>query len=151
MTAEAQRFLSRTKAMPSGCIEWNGAKNRAGYGDFNRKIDGKWKTCKAHRYAWEMTHGEAPEDRHVLHKCDNPACVNPEHLFLGTHQDNMRDRLEKRRFPVGESHRNSVLTTEQVREIRSSAMNAGRIAKVFCVSKVTVNKIRRGAAWRDIA
>jgi hypothetical protein len=77
------------------CWVWTGARNAAGYGDFHR--GGGMNHVFAHRYSWELVHGSLPEGRLVLHHCDNPPCVNPKHLFDGTHADNTRDMIRKGR------------------------------------------------------
>jgi hypothetical protein len=82
------------------CIEWQGYRDRDGYGitSMGHIYDGTLKNgVRAHRKSWIETHGPIPEGLHVLHKCDNPSCVNVEHLFLGTHTDNMRDMWKKGR------------------------------------------------------
>ena len=97
------KFISTPKqvfdryTIPSdGCWNWNGYRNKTGYG-FTR-IGGRGsKGILAHRLSWVLHHGEIPEGLHVLHKCDNPSCVNPNHLFLGTNLDNIKDRTAKGR------------------------------------------------------
>ncbi len=88
-----QRFWSKVEMIPfHSCWEWTGDMNKAhgkNYGRFNMK--------KAHRISYELTYGKIPDGLFVLHKCDNPPCVRPEHLFLGTHLDNMRDKVLKGR------------------------------------------------------
>ncbi len=78
---------------PNGCWPYTGFKKWDGYGWVRRGE----KNIAAHRYAWILTHGEPAEGLHVLHDCDNPPCCNPAHLFLGTHQDNMDDKVAKGR------------------------------------------------------
>lgn len=79
------------------CVEYEGALGPLGYGIAHRYVDGVRRTLGAHRLAWIETHGEIPEGLCVCHSCDNPACVNVEHLWLGTHGDNARDRMSKGR------------------------------------------------------
>lgn len=83
------RFIAKTRLAPSGCLEWVGAKTRDGYGHaFCRRGS----TRLAHRIAYELVNGPVPPDMLVCHRCNNPACVNVDHLYVGTQQDNMADR-----------------------------------------------------------
>jgi hypothetical protein len=78
----------------TGCWEWIAGKDRAGYGRIWAK-----KNRTAHTVSYETYVGVIPEGMHVLHNCDNPACINPDHLWLGTHDDNMADKAKKKRYP----------------------------------------------------
>lgn len=87
------------------CWEWMRALDKRGYGQIVAKLpEKKQASFRAHRVAWELTNGKIPEGLWVLHKCDNPKCCNPDHLFLGTHQDNMDDAVSKQRMAHGENH-----------------------------------------------
>ena len=118
------------------------------YGQF--KLNGKMK--KAHRVAWELGHGEVPKGLMVLHECDNPTCVRPSHLFLGTHEDNMRDMVKKGRPATGiRNGRNNVkLTEEEVKEIRADTRTQREIAESFNVCQMTVCKIKNRTTWKHI-
>jgi len=122
------------------CWEWTGSKSR--YGAI--RINGKNK--KANRVAWELTYGPIPEGLHVLHKCDNPGCVNPKHLFLGDHTDNMQDMVKKGRGGRAK------LTLDQVKEIRSigRSVTSGTIGKQYGISETQVCAILRGDQWGSI-
>ncbi len=94
----ADVFWSRTKKGQNGCIEWAGCTDRGGYGRVGKRQE------PAHRIAYKLTKGE-PGELLVCHACDNRRCVNPDHLWLGTHDDNMRDMVEKgRHFRSGQTH-----------------------------------------------
>ncbi len=140
---------------PGGCWVWMAGTDRYGYGVITRKRAGKNINKRAHRLSWEISKGTIPNGLHVLHRCDNPPCVNPEHLYLGTHLDNMRDRLERGWFkrgyaPRGKSNGNSKLTGEQVKEIRklSETMTHQSIAEIFHISQSHTTNIINGKSWR---
>lgn len=94
----------------------------------------------AHRHAWVLAHGPIPEGLFVCHSCDNPPCVNPDHLFLGTHDDNMADMTAKGRAGVK-------LTRADAEAIRSDPRSGRAVAADFGVSATTVSNIRRGKTW----
>ena len=125
------------------------SKVRGGYGRF-RLGDKKF---LAHRLAWQFTHGSIPEGLCVCHHCDNPGCVNPHHLFLGTRTDNMQDAVRKGRIAhqTGEAHGMSKLTENEVLEIRGLLAEGKRsgedIGAKFGVSRQTVFKIKTGKVW----
>lgn len=101
-----------------GCWIWAAARTKTGYGTVGV---GNGKTSQAHRVSWELCVGPIPDGMQVLHKCDNPPCVNPDHLFIGTNDDNMKDRKAKGRYDLrGEKNPLSVLTEDAVRDIREN-------------------------------
>lgn len=137
-----------------GCWGWTGATN----GQDNRA---KLGNRIAARVAWELTNGPIPKGKWVLHRCDNPNCVRPDHLFLGTRADNMRDAFEKGRgnfqrnpdlLPRGEQHQKAKLTEAQAAEIYKRR-HAGERVKVlaleFEVSGPTITNIAQGKYWRS--
>ena len=131
------------------CIEWTGARNAQGYG--RRGFRGtNW---HAHRVAWTEQRGEIPEGMCVLHHCDNPPCVNVDHLFLGTKFDNNMDKITKGRanMPAGERHFKTTLTQEDVRAIRNSSATNAALVKQYGVVHQTISNIRLGRTWKAVA
>lgn len=135
----------------NGCRVWVGrAVANLGYGRFSIGHDSI--NVRAHRAAWILANGPIPDGIYVCHKCDNPKCTNPEHLFLGTPRDNMLDKKVKGRCippPVhrGEAHHNAKLTSETVQEIRASGDSAKILSARFGVSEETIYRVRRGKSW----
>lgn len=111
-------------------------------------------TVLAHRYSYEMHHGEIPEGMFVMHTCDNGMCVNPDHLKVGTPLDNSADMMRKKRnkgrAPIGTANANSVLTPDLVRIIRASPMYHAEIARVLGVSPQTIRAVRSGLTWSHV-
>lgn len=137
-----ERFWEKVEKA-EGCWLWTGALGANGYGV--TFLDGKIK--RAHRVSWLMATGtEVPSNLDCCHKCDNRRCVNPDHLFIGTRRDNMRDCVMKGRHPVK-------LTVENVREIRARSA-AGEVARTisasFGIHKNHVYKVVSGKAWSHV-
>lgn len=121
MKSEYERWESKVdKETESGCWHWTGAKYRKGYGHFRRYINGKWVMYKAHRFSFEYFNKTdlLDPEKFVCHTCDNPQCVNPSHLFLGTRQDNVDDCVSKNRHGFGINQEHTRLSTDQIKEIR---------------------------------
>lgn len=133
-------------ATANGCLEWTGLRPEGRYGTISSGPP-EHKMLRTHRVAYEIAYGPIPDGLHVLHKCDNPPCCNPEHLFLGSHDDNMKDMAAKKRSPHGEAHPHAKLTAEQVEEIKNR-VNAGElhreVAADLGVDKTTVTRIVNG-------
>ena len=138
-----------------GCWEWSAARNGLGYGAFGLNRDDM---MPAHRFSWELHFGPIPSGLFVCHHCDNPPCVRPDHLFLGTPLANVRDMVRKGRARTGdhkgERNANARLTDDQVREIRvrrSAGERAKDLAAEFGVTPPLISYIARRTAWRHIA
>lgn len=135
--------------LADGCVPWMGHKNSLGYGQFG--MNGK--NVRAHRYAWEQVYGPIPDGLCVCHTCDNPPCINVEHLFLGTITDNIADKVAKERQPRGESQGTAKLTEQEVIEIRAR-VQAGEIQKgiasEYGVCPGTISFIVRGDTWKHV-
>lgn len=129
----------------TGCWLWSGAKSGAGYGKIARVIDGKKKYLKAHRVMASLVIGDVT-DKFVCHTCDVPSCCNPEHLFIGTAQDNVTDMISKGRMynrNKGHDSVNAKLTPEQIHIIRSTNIPQYILAAEFGVGQTTVGRVRR--------
>ena len=111
------------------------------------------KCMLTHRFIWEQCFGEIPDGMFVCHKCDNPACINPEHLFLGTHTDNMHDMKEKGRAQRGESHHRARLTEEEVKKIRNEYVPWDKnhsirvLAKKYKIGTTGIFDVVRRKSW----
>lgn len=134
------------EVLESGCIEWTGYRTEQGYGQL---WNGK-RRIMAHRASWEEKNGKIPEGMHVCHKCDNPPCINPEHLFLGTDFDNMRDKIEKGRQAKGSQL--GKLSEDDVVSIKRKIGKVLQkdIAKEFGVSAATIYYIEKGKTWKHV-
>ena len=141
-------FVTRTRQV-GDCVEWIGRRDENGYG---RISSGGLQNVGAHRVAWILANGGIPASLCVLHRCDNPPCVNVAHLFLGTVGDNNRDRSAKGRtigFAGGEDHPRSKVSSYQVemmRNLHSRGMRPRQIAEMVGLSRSQVAKIVTGKA-----
>ena len=143
------RLLARC-SKSTGCWEWNGSSDAKGYGRIN--IGNK--PMLVHRTSWEVFRGPIPNGMYVLHRCDNPRCIRPEHLFLGDQQMNMDDKAAKKRHRYGVSrgsdHGCSKLTEKQVREIRASSGPSRIVAENYGISGRQVRDIRTLKSWKHV-
>ena len=119
------------------CWNYSGAKNSSGYGWVSRNS----KQISASRWMWFLIHGAIPQGMHVLHRCDNPACVRPKHLYLGTHKQNMIDRADRRRCPTQKLSREAV---KEIRVLRSNGWTVQAIADRFHISNSHASAVSRG-------
>lgn len=145
MTEWLPRFLTKVRRDGSGCHLWTGAKDRCGYGRFG--IAGV--NLRAHRVMFEHVYGPIPAGLTVLHSCDTPACVNPDHLRAATHAENMADMARKGRADskLGARNGHAKLSASQVAEIRNTTAPAAEAAQRFGVHWATIYKIRAGRSW----
>ena len=149
----ADRFWEKVEVRgPDECWLWMAYLRPSGYGSMGT---GHSPSCLAHRVSYELAKGPIPtgEGWHgtcVLHRCDNPRCVNPAHLFLGTHADNMRDASTKRRFPYGESSHSAKITAEVAQEIRASRLPQKELGQRYGISQSCVSLIKSGHIWRHV-
>ena len=150
----AKRFWAKVdKSTNKDCWDWGGAVGINGYGRISRG-DGTGKDSFAHRVSWEIHCGPIPEGMYVLHKCDNPSCVNPAHLFLGTMADNAKDKVRKGRSTFGEKNINAKLTEKEVIEIRqlyaTGEYTHEKLSEQFGVSRVMIGYIVKGRNWKHV-
>lgn len=143
------RLVDRS-AGENGCWPWLGAVNHSGYGMMrvNRR------TVRAHRVSYSLEHGPQPPAVFVCHRCDNPICVNPKHLFAGTCADNVRDMVSKQRHLRGTQKNQAILTEEIVAEAKRQVLGGrsmNSIAKELSVSPSAVRNAVLGITWRHVA
>ena len=152
LTEEA-RFLKRViVGNQSECWPWTGSVMKIGWHGQWRNADGKIEPT--HRAAWRLFKSQIPQGSHVLHRCDNPICVNPNHLFLGSQADNARDMWTKGRakpgVSLGERHGMSKVTESMVREIRTSSESGVSLSRRLGITPTTVCDIRKRRTWDHI-
>lgn len=146
-----ERFLRHVNKTTT-CWLWTGTKRGNGYGSFRGNMG---LVVATHRFSYEKYIGLIPNGCHVLHTCDNPSCVKPEHLFLGTHTDNMRDMWKKgRNTHVGEKNSRSILTEDKVIEMRKMYAMGGyshaALGIIFGVARTTAAYALSGKSWGNI-
>lgn len=142
-------FWAKVDSFSESCWTWKGCRIR-GYGSFRI---GPGKMARAHRFAWGDIMGPIPLGLHVLHRCDNRACVNPQHLFLGTSKDNSEDMVQKGRSTAGEknpAHKLTWIDVEEIRRLHSQGLGCRRIARQFSVNKSIVLDILNGKSWKQM-
>lgn len=149
-----ERFWAKVQKTDA-CWLWTGGTNEWGYGSFywRERSGAKGGMRAAHRAAYELAVGRIPPGMHVLHRCDNPPCCRPDHLFLGTNADNSTDKVDKRRHPYGVTSPNHKLTDDAIRAIRAEA-SAGVthrvLAKRFNVSQPAISNIANRKRWAHV-
>ena len=155
--AALKRRMIGKVAKSGKCLVWTGTKITNGYGVVGlgvKRNDGSrsHKTILAHRAAWIIRHGSIPDGMLICHHCDNPPCVKPSHLFVGTAKDNMQDMIRKGRqnytYTQGEAHPLSKLTRDQARAIFVDPRNDRIIGEEYGVSKYLVYSIQNRVCWK---
>ncbi len=148
MKALVDRLLEKVRHAESGCWEWIGTRKDDGYGlmRYPRKYVG------AHRISYQEFVGPIPDGLHVLHRCDNPRCINPKHLFIGTNADNVADKLAKGRQPRhhGELNPKARLTEQDVIDIRASQEMGIALAAKYGVTPTQISYIRHRKSWGHV-
>lgn len=143
-----ERLQQKFTVAPSGCWEWNSPRpdNRANTFLYQGTVQ------IAYRASWKIRNGAIPDGLCVLHRCDNGLCVNPEHLFLGTHMDNRNDMLSKGRDNVAKGERvtSAKLTANDVADIKASKLNGNQLSKIYGVHRRTIYDILDGKTWTHI-
>jgi hypothetical protein len=157
---EAERFWAMVdKGDGSGCWLWTGGTvGRPGggdYGSFKAWVDGRWRTVRANRYAYELVVGPIPDGLVVRHTCDTPECVRPDHLLLGTHADNIADRdaRGRGRAPQGEDNGHARLTAAdipRIHDLLAGGLSQREVGMRVGVHQSQVSRIIRGRAWQSV-
>jgi hypothetical protein len=148
MNETEQRFWTHVQKT-DGCWVWTGSVTGLGYGKFYHDCT----STRAHRFVWASVHGSIPPGLEVCHHCDNPPCVRPDHLFLGTHVDNMEDRDRKGRTVHGERHYRAQLTDGDVMEIRRTFARGASHKALATQLNIPIHRIANitsGRTWKHL-
>ena len=142
----SERLAELSVTEESGCIRFTGHLDGEGYG---RIMVARVKYM-AHRLSYYLSNGTIPDGYVVRHKCDNPSCINPEHLEVGTQADNIADKVSRGRQARGSGAGRAILTEESVREIRSSPLKVSELSTLYGVSVVSIRNILRRKTWQHV-
>jgi len=147
----AEERFAKSVVKTDGCWIWKASRDKNGYGIFRGELAGVLFT-RAHRFSYALHTGDLLVGMQALHTCDNPCCVNPDHLFSGTIADNMRDKVQKgrSRAPVGEQNGHAILTERQVRRILKDPRPYAEIASEYNVAASTIGSIKQRYSWKHI-
>lgn len=137
------------------CWKWKSSLNNKGYGQFGCVYRGKWRTVLAHRYSWELNRGPISKGGLILHRCDNPSCVNPAHLFIGTQAENLADMVQKGRAYKGGATRGEQNGNHKIRacdaiQIRDAPGTLHEVALQFGISPSQILRIRQLKSWAHV-
>lgn len=149
--SEECRLLSKIEKKENGCWEWQRFKTYQGYGWSAIKE----KTMSAHRHSYIIFKGEIPEDKFVCHKCDNPGCINPDHLFLGTQKENMLDKSRKKRcqntkgslHPLSRFNENDIV---KMKKLYKKGLSQTKIAKIYKCDQSHISRIMANKSWSHV-
>lgn len=143
-----ERLISKSAIREgSGCWEWTASRFNNGYGKFWHGGENRG----AHRVSYELYHGSIPDGMYVCHRCDNPACINPDHLFLGTSRDNAADKVAKERQARGLGHGLAKLTEADIQAIREATdISNIELGKRYGVHNSSISRIRLGKTWAHV-
>lgn len=149
----AEYLSQRLEIQSNGCWNFTGYIARHGYGTTTQKYWKQYGKFLAHQLTYILYKGPIPENMCVCHTCDNRICCNPAHLFLGTQNDNVQDKVKKHRnfVALGEKQHLSKLTEEKVRIIRNSIHSAKQLSQMFGVSIQAIHYVRKRQTWKHIA
>ncbi len=150
--SQAERFWSKC-SKGDGCWNWTGSKFKQGYGVFRMDHQGKRHEFSASRLAYALHSKSDPAELMVCHSCDNRACINPAHLFTGTHQDNIADMISKGRQCRGKDKHSAKLTEQDVLAIRAEYRNGAwpsALAKRYGVASRTIKRTVKGLKWKHL-
>lgn len=144
---DIERFWKKVDktSNPNGCWEWIGGLDRDQYGLFSYNK----KQYRAHRFMCLINNINI-QNQYVCHSCDNPKCVNPNHLWIGNHIQNEIDKDIKGRRPIGINHGRSKLTNQQIFEIRTSLLNGKQLSKKYNVSDAVIYNIKNRKTWKHL-
>lgn len=146
-----ERLFRNSVPVPSGCVEWTGARDKDGYGKFTKK---DW-PARAHKAAYIAANGQIPQGHIVRHTCDNPPCINPGHLIAGTFADNAVDRVQRDRFNRESKRYNRVrLSMELARQIRakhSQGTSRAALAAEYGVGTDQISRVIHHRNWKETA
>lgn len=147
--SDSKRLWENVRKMDS-CWVWTGARTKDGYGKM-KAID---KVYSVHRLSWMIHKGKIPAGMNVLHRCDNPPCINPDHLWIGTTKDNVADKVAKKRHGFGMGNPPAKLNDSQVLEIREvyskSHPSISSTARKYKISRCVIYGIINGKLWRHL-